>query len=90
MLLPRFLVRRVVEVIVHGLELSEALGRESWLISQAADLVQGLLGGPDRTWALEKLECDQLRFYARRQGTTQASEEALGVSRRGIQWLTLG
>ncbi|RMB85949.1 maleylpyruvate isomerase N-terminal domain-containing protein [Streptomyces shenzhenensis] len=36
MLLSQFLVTRVVEVAVHGLDLAEALRREPWLTPQAA------------------------------------------------------
>ena len=48
MLLSQFLVTRVVEVAVHGLDLADALGREPWLTPQAAALVTELLLGPGR------------------------------------------
>ncbi|MEU4611658.1 maleylpyruvate isomerase N-terminal domain-containing protein [Streptomyces umbrinus] len=91
MLLSEFLLTRVVEVAVHGLDLADALGREPWLTSQAADLVQGLLLGPDGTAALGKLGWGQLRFLRKATGREPITrEEALDVTRQGIRWLTLG
>ncbi|MDX3309802.1 maleylpyruvate isomerase family mycothiol-dependent enzyme [Streptomyces sp. ME08-AFT2] len=92
MLLSEFLVTRVVEVAVHGLDLADALGREPWLTTQAADLVQDLLlGGPDGATALEKLGWSQLRFLRKATGREPITrEEASDVSRSGIRWLTLG
>ena len=91
MLLSEFLLTRVVEVAVHGLDLADALGREPWLTSQAADLVQDLLLGPDGAAALEKLGWGQLRFLRKATGREPITrEEALDVSRLGIRWLTLG
>lgn len=90
MLLSEFLLTRVVEVAVHGLDLADALGREPWLTSQAADLVQDLLLGPDGAAALEKLGWGQLRFLRKATGREPITrEEALDVSRLGIRWLTL-
>jgi hypothetical protein len=45
MLLTGFLLTRVVEVAVHGLDLTDAVEREPWLTRPAADLVLGLLVG---------------------------------------------
>ncbi|MFE2423197.1 maleylpyruvate isomerase family mycothiol-dependent enzyme [Streptomyces hokutonensis] len=91
MLLSEFLMTRVVEVAVHGLDLADALGREPWLTPQAADLVQELLLGPDGTAALEKLGWGQLGFLRKATGREQITkEEALDVNRLGIRWLTLG
>jgi hypothetical protein len=76
---------------VHGLDLADALGCELWLTSQAADLVQGLLLGPDGAAALEKLGWGQLHFLRKATGREPITgEEALDVSRLGIRWLTLG
>jgi uncharacterized protein (TIGR03083 family) len=91
MLLSEFLVTRVVEVAVHGLDLADALEREPWLTPQAADLVQGLLLGPDGTAAVEKLGWGQLRFLRKATGREPITkDEALDVNRLGIRWLTLG
>ncbi|MFD9277926.1 maleylpyruvate isomerase N-terminal domain-containing protein [Streptomyces mirabilis] len=69
MLLSEFLLTRVVEVAVHGLDLADALGRQPWLTAEAADLVQGILLGLDGAATLEKLGWGQLRFL--RKATTQ-------------------
>lgn len=92
MLLSEFLLTRVVEVAVHGLDLADALGREPWLTSQAADVVQHLLlSGPDGGAALEKLGWGQLRFLRKATGREPITkEERSEVSRLGVQWLTLG
>ncbi|CCK29487.1 hypothetical protein BN159_5108 [Streptomyces davaonensis JCM 4913] len=92
MLLSEFLLTRVVEVAVHGLDLADALGREPWLTSQAADLVQDLLlGGPDEAPTLEKLGWSQIHFLRKATGREPITEEeTVEVSRLGIQWLTLG
>ncbi|MFI6935623.1 maleylpyruvate isomerase N-terminal domain-containing protein [Streptomyces sp. NPDC050287] len=92
MLLSEFLLTRVVEVAVHGLDLADALRREPWLTPQAADVVQDLLlGGADGAAALEKLGWRQLRFLRKATGREPITEEeALDVSRLGIRWLTLG
>ena len=91
MLLSEFLVTRVVEVAVHGLDLADALGRETWLTPEAADLVQGLLLDPDGVTATEKLGWGQLRFLRKATGREPITkEEALEASRLGIRWLELG
>ncbi|MFG2959682.1 maleylpyruvate isomerase N-terminal domain-containing protein [Streptomyces sp. NPDC048291] len=92
MLLSEFLLTRVVEVAVHGLDLADALGREPWLTSQAADLVQSLLlGGPEGAAGLDELGWGRLRFLRKATGREPiTSEEALDVGRLGIRWLTLG
>ena len=91
MLLSEFLLTRVVEVAVHGLDLADALGREPWLTSQAADLVQSLLLGPDGAATLEKLGWGQLRFLRKATGREPITgEEASDASRLNIRWLTLG
>ncbi|MFC4507692.1 MULTISPECIES: maleylpyruvate isomerase family mycothiol-dependent enzyme [Streptomyces] len=91
MLLSEFLLTRVVEVALHGLDLADALGREPWLTSQAADLVQDLLLDPDGLVALEKLGWGQLRFLRKATGREPITkEEALDVDRLAIRWLVLG
>jgi hypothetical protein len=49
MLLTEFLKTRVLEVAVHGFDLADAVARPSWLTTAAADVLQDLLLGPDRT-----------------------------------------
>lgn len=91
MLLSEFLVTRVVEVAVHGLDLADALERDSWLTPQAADVVQNLLLGSDGAVALEQLGWSQLLFLRKATGRDPITEEETAeVDRLGIRWLTLG
>lgn len=91
MLLSQFLVTRVVEVAVHGLDLAEALGRESWLTPQAADAVLELLLGPDQMTATLELGWDQPTFLRKVTGRELLdAAETAQVERFGIRWLTLG
>ncbi|XVU21091.1 maleylpyruvate isomerase N-terminal domain-containing protein [Actinoplanes sp. CA-054009] len=84
MLLSEFLVTRVVELAVHGLDLADAAGREPWLTLPAAEVVNRLLLGtpslPDAGWS----HAEFLRKATGRAPLTRA-EAALG-----IRWLTLG
>ncbi|WP_433825917.1 maleylpyruvate isomerase family mycothiol-dependent enzyme [Actinoplanes sp. CA-015351] len=91
MLLSDFLVTRVVEVAVHGLDLADALRRAPWLTRQAADTVAELLLGPEWTIALHELGWDRLEFIRKATGR-RALEPAdiTRVERLGIRWLTLG
>ncbi|KUJ69832.1 hypothetical protein ACZ90_08550 [Streptomyces albus subsp. albus] len=91
MLLSEFLVTRVVEVAVHGLDLADALGRDPWLTRQAAEVVQDLLLGPDSAAQLRKLGWGQLRFLRKATGRDPiTAEESAEVDRLGIRWITLG
>ncbi|MFG2783474.1 maleylpyruvate isomerase N-terminal domain-containing protein [Streptomyces prunicolor] len=54
MLLAEFLLTRVVEVAVHGLDVADALSHEPWLTSQTADLVQDILLGPGTRIAIHE------------------------------------
>lgn len=91
MLLSQFLVTRVVEVAVHGLDLAEALGREPWLTPQAADAVLELLLGPDGMTASDGLDWEQPEFLRKVTGREPLdAAEAAQVERLGIRWLTLG
>ncbi|MEU9720914.1 maleylpyruvate isomerase N-terminal domain-containing protein [Streptomyces sp. NPDC047976] len=91
MLLSQFLVTRVVEVAVHGLDLAEGLGREPWLTPQAADLVLELLLGPDPSAATRSLGWDRLTLLRKATGREPLDPaETARVERLGIRWLTLG
>lgn len=91
MLLSQFLLTRVVEVAVHGLDVADALGRDPWLTPQAADAVLELLLGPGHRAAAGELGWDQavlLRKATKR--SPLSPTEAEQVRRLGIRWLTLG
>ena len=91
MLLSDFLVTRVVEIAVHGLDVADALGREPWLTPQAGDVVLELLLGPGHIAAVGELGWDRPRFLRKATGREPLDvAEAARVERLGIRWLTLG
>lgn len=55
MLLTDFLVTRVVELVLHGLDLADALGLEPWTSPAALDVVREVLFGAADREALEKV-----------------------------------
>lgn len=91
MLLSDFLLTRVVELAVHGLDLSDALGRDPWLTAQAGEAVIELLLGSDHEAAIRRLGWEQPYFLRKATGREplEAAESAQ-IERLGIQWLTLG
>ncbi|MEU8033066.1 maleylpyruvate isomerase family mycothiol-dependent enzyme [Streptomyces sp. NPDC049099] len=91
MLLSEFLLTRVVEVAVHGLDLADALGREAWLTPEAGDAVAELLLGAEHAPAADKLQWSRSRFLRKATGREPLTEaEAAQVERLGIRWLALG
>ncbi|WP_369145168.1 maleylpyruvate isomerase family mycothiol-dependent enzyme [Streptomyces sp. R44] len=91
MLLSEFLLTRVVEVAVHGLDLADALGREAWLTPEAGDAVTELLLGAEHAPAAEELEWSRPRFLRKATGRDPLTEaEAARVEQLGIHWLALG
>lgn len=91
MLLSEFLLTRVVEVAVHGLDLADALGREAWLTPAAGDAVAELLLGAEHALAADELEWSRPRFLRKATGRDPLNEaEAAQVEQLGIRWLALG
>ncbi|WP_458335835.1 maleylpyruvate isomerase N-terminal domain-containing protein [Streptomyces sp. 372A] len=91
MLLSEFLLTRVVEVAVHGLDLADALGREPWLTSSAGDAVLELLLGAEQMAAADKLGWSQPQFLRKATGRELLDEmEAAQTEQLGIRWLSLG
>ncbi|MGC9443215.1 maleylpyruvate isomerase family mycothiol-dependent enzyme [Streptomyces sp. WG5] len=91
MLLSEFLLTRVVEVAVHGLDLADALGREPWLTSSAGDAVLELLLGAEQMAAADKLGWSQPHFLRKATGREPLDEtEAAQIEQLGIRWLALG
>ncbi|WP_433075995.1 maleylpyruvate isomerase N-terminal domain-containing protein [Dactylosporangium sp. CA-052675] len=84
MLLTDFLVTRVLEAGIHGLDLADALGREPWLTPPAARLLVGLYGGAALGWAPLAL----LRVATGRAEPTP--QQAADLQRHGVRRLTLG
>ncbi|MGW7231548.1 maleylpyruvate isomerase family mycothiol-dependent enzyme [Streptomyces cyaneofuscatus] len=82
MLLSEFVLIRVVEVAVHGLDLADALGRETWLTPAAGDAVAQLLLGAEHAPAADKLEWSRSRFLRKATGREEgAAGTVLGAAR---------
>ncbi|WP_116026569.1 maleylpyruvate isomerase N-terminal domain-containing protein [Thermomonospora umbrina] len=91
MLLSEFLLTRVVELVVHGLDLADALGREPWLTSEGGGVVEALLLGSSGTAGVRGLGWDQVTFLRKATGRAPISlSETEAVERAGVHWLTLG
>lgn len=92
MLLKDFLVTRVVEVAVHGMDLAAAVDSPPWLTPQAADLLMTLLAGDDGAERVrQQLGWEPAIFVAKATGRSPISpEERAELDRLGIHWLTLG
>lgn len=90
MLLSEFLVTRVLEAGIHGLDLAAALGRDPWLTPAAAGLLTGLyLGGTGTT--LAGLGWDELTFLRLATGREPMSEaQRAHLERHGVRRLALG
>ncbi|MGW8767359.1 maleylpyruvate isomerase family mycothiol-dependent enzyme [Streptomyces sp. NPDC055815] len=91
MLLSEFLLTRVVEVAVHGLDLADALGREAWLTQAAGDAVTELLLGAEHTPAADELGWTRPRFLRKATGREPLTEaETAQVEQLALHWLALG
>lgn len=89
MTLHDFLLTRVVELGVHGLDLAFALDRSPWLTEPAAVLVADLMAGPDGREAPAALGWDRMTFIAKATGRAPLSdEERAEAERRGVRWLS--
>jgi uncharacterized protein (TIGR03083 family) len=92
MLLNDFLVTRVLELAVHGLDLAAGLGRAPWLTPEAASVVAGLVlpdGSADGV--RRRLVWDHPTMIAkltRRQPLTPAESSLLEA--KDTRWLALG
>ncbi|TDU73662.1 maleylpyruvate isomerase family mycothiol-dependent enzyme [Streptomyces sp. KS 21] len=90
MLLADFMLTRVLEVAVHGIDLADALGLETWLTPPAADLLLELLAGSD-TSGVTELGWSRARFLRKITGREPLEpEESSQIARLGITWLALG
>jgi uncharacterized protein (TIGR03083 family) len=90
MSLSSFMLTRVVEVAVHGLDLADALERDPWLTRPAADLVLGLLIG-DGVSRATAVGWDQVRLLRKATGRSPLSaEESEQLTGLGVHWLALG
>ncbi|MBL7256423.1 maleylpyruvate isomerase N-terminal domain-containing protein [Paractinoplanes lichenicola] len=91
MLLSQFLLTRVVELAVHGLDLADALGRAPWMTPRAGDAVTELMLGRDWQNTLRELGWDQLEFLRKATGRQPLEPaDVTRVDQLGVRWLTLG
>ncbi|BEL06439.1 hypothetical protein Q0Z83_046300 [Actinoplanes sichuanensis] len=91
MLLTDFLITRVVELALHGLDVADATGREPWLTTEASDLVLGLLFGP--TWRKAVTDSGWPPELLLRRATGRApvtDTEMRTLDRLGLRRLALG
>jgi uncharacterized protein (TIGR03083 family) len=93
MLLTEFLVTRVVELGVHGLDLASGLDREPWLTAPAAEVIEDLLlpepGLGDRLRG--RLGCDRTGVISRLTGRVPLSPAEQSVlAGAGVTRLALG
>ncbi|GAB7045003.1 maleylpyruvate isomerase N-terminal domain-containing protein [Catenuloplanes indicus] len=87
MLLADFMLTRVVEVAVHGLDLAAALGRPAWTTPAAVTAVSGLLLGDTPV----PLGWDRLTFLRKATGRApMTAAERAAAGRQRIRWLALG
>lgn len=93
MLLAEFLVTRVVELGVHGLDLAGGLDREPWLTAPAAEVIEALLLPEPRLgdWLRDRLGCDRAGTIARLTGRVPLSPAEQSVlAGAGATGLALG
>jgi len=91
MLLSEFLVTRVVELAVHGLDIADALGREPWLTTEAGETVLGLVIGPAHREHVRELQWDGPTALRKLTGRAALAEpESSRIERLGAKWITLG
>ncbi|MEH0846236.1 maleylpyruvate isomerase N-terminal domain-containing protein [Micromonospora sp. CPCC 205711] len=89
MTLADFLVTRVVEVGVHGLDLAVALDREPWLTRTAAEVIVELLAGGRPVPA--GLGADPLTLVRKATGRTPlTTSERARAEAAGFRWLAFG
>jgi uncharacterized protein (TIGR03083 family) len=87
MTLADFLLTRVVEVAVHGLDLAAALGRTPWLTPTAAEAVAELLTGGRAVPA--ELGWDRLTLVSRVTGRSPLTDrERAAAGAAGFRWLS--
>jgi uncharacterized protein (TIGR03083 family) len=85
MRLADFMVTRVVELVVHGLDLADALHRPPWTDDGALAVVTDLLV-PDRSWTGDPM-------VLVRAATGRADDGGMSADRlrsAGVTWLALG
>jgi uncharacterized protein (TIGR03083 family) len=92
MLLTDFMVTRVVELAVHGLDLADALGRPPWTHDTAIEVVTRLLLPEAAGPRLDALGWDRMTLLRVATGRAGGQDRADTARLRaaGITWLALG
>jgi uncharacterized protein (TIGR03083 family) len=91
MFLSDFLLTRVVELAVHGLDLAAALDRDAWLTPEAGGAVAELLLGPEGAARIRELGWDQVSFLRLATGRDEISAaQVKQFDDLSIRWLSLG
>jgi len=91
MSLSDFLVTRVAELGVHGLDLADGLGVDPWLTPPAAEVIERLLVGDVPVRSVPGLGWDQrtlIEVATGRRPRTDAESDLLAG--HGVRWLTFG
>jgi len=90
MYLEQFLVTRVVEVGVHGLDLAEALNRPPWLTGPAARVIAGLLSAGWPADLAVSLGWDRDALITKAAGRAALTDlERQALNRHGVRLLSL-
>lgn len=91
MSLDDFLVTRVAELGIHGLDLADGLGMSPWLTSPAAEVIEWLLVGDDPVTAVTGLGWDRLTLVEAATGRRPMTDaERALLAGHGVRWLTFG
>ncbi len=91
MSLSDFLVTRVAELGIHGLDLADGLDCAPWLTKSAADVIEELLLGDTRIDSVPGLGWDQLTLIGAATGRRPVSDtESAQLTGHGVRWLTFG
>jgi uncharacterized protein (TIGR03083 family) len=91
MTLTEFLVTRVVELVVHGLDLADGLGVEPWTTGPGAAVVRDLLGDAGGRQVAEAFGWDGPELMRKATGRTPLTEaERAYLAEHPATWLTLG
>lgn len=91
MTLEDYLVTRVVEVTVHGLDIAASLHRPPWTTPAAASVVTGLLTGTGGTGLPATLGWDPPTLIAKATGRTPLTPaEKTAVAETSPSWPSLG
>lgn len=91
MSLVDFLVTRVAELGIHGMDLADALGHDPWLTVPAADVIEWLLLGDTALDSVPGLGWDQRTLIESATARRPVSDaEGTLLADHGVRWLTFG